>query len=96
MSTAVALTVEAQMFPEGDPVRPSPAPIITPSPSFFPSGNRHPTPGYGSCRCKLHSQRFPGRRDLSRWNDPPARDNLYQDLAYQQHGHVYLGIQAGN
>ena len=36
MSTAVALTVEAQMFPEGDPVRPSPAPTITPSPLSSP------------------------------------------------------------
>ena len=32
MSTAVALTVEAQMFPEGLPVSPSPAPTISPSP----------------------------------------------------------------
>jgi hypothetical protein len=36
MSTAVALTVEAQMFPEGDPVRPSPAPTITTSPLSSP------------------------------------------------------------
>ena len=32
MSTAVALTVEAQIFPEGVPVSPSPAPTISPSP----------------------------------------------------------------
>jgi hypothetical protein len=32
MSTAVALTVEAQMFPEGAPVSPSPAPTNSPSP----------------------------------------------------------------
>jgi hypothetical protein len=32
MSTAVALTVEAQMFPEGAPVSPSPAPTNFPSP----------------------------------------------------------------
>ena len=32
MSTAVALTVEAQLFPEGDPVSPSPIPTNSPSP----------------------------------------------------------------
>ncbi len=32
MSTAVALTVEAQLFPEGEPVSPSPAPTNSPIP----------------------------------------------------------------
>ena len=32
MSTAVALTVEAQRFPEGVPVSPSPVPTVSPSP----------------------------------------------------------------
>lgn len=32
MSTAVALTVEAQLFPEGEPVSPTPAPTNSPAP----------------------------------------------------------------
>jgi hypothetical protein len=36
MSTAVALTVEAQLFPEGEPVSPSPAPTITAAPLSSP------------------------------------------------------------
>jgi hypothetical protein len=54
MSTAVALTVEAQIFPEGVPVSPSSAPTISPSPlaSISPvtaTGTSVPQIAAGNC-----------------------------------------------
>src|SRR5919106_6768427 len=54
MSTAVALTVEAQMFPEGAPVSPSPAPTNSPPPlaSLPPTtatGTSVPQAAAGNC-----------------------------------------------
>ena len=54
MSTAVALTVEAQLFPEGELASPSPAPIISPSPLATPTattatGTSVPQVAAGNC-----------------------------------------------
>jgi hypothetical protein len=47
MSTAVALTVEARTFPEGEFVSPSPAPTITPSPLASAAATVTSTPAAG-------------------------------------------------
>ena len=54
MSTAVALTVEAQMFPEGVPISPSPAPTSSPLPlatlpAVTATGTSAPQVAAGNC-----------------------------------------------
>ena len=53
LATAVAQTVEAQMFPEGAPVSPSPAPTGTPSPLASPLATvtGAPTTGVAAGNC---------------------------------------------
>src|SRR5687768_9132041 len=53
MSTAVAQTVEAQMFPEGAPASPSPAPTNSPSPLASPLATvtGAPTTGAAAGNC---------------------------------------------